>query len=298
MNLRHSLVLALALFVLGTTLRAQVTIEQMAADPKLWPREVKLTHAVLIQISDNGRPRGSVQGTVGMTLPVKKVEPGRLTVEVGAGLGAVAPGVTDILARVAGAAPAVSTAAPGAVAAGAAGRFENVRTGWKMVRGKWVVTSDYELAQNDNKDGVSNAYKSIPQSGKMEYRLKYKYNGGKSACVTIYIMCDDGEKTERGNAYLLVDALNEKGRAEFVFVKVTDDKTKEMKKLPSTPVSGQWIDFRATYDTATGVIEITRNGKVLGSWTDPEPLKTGKDFSIGTCMTRASFKEMEVRPLP
>ncbi len=223
---------------------------------------------------------------------MKKVEPGRLTVEVGTGLGAVAPGVTDILARVPGAAPAAG------VAGTPAGKFESLRTGWKMVRGKWVVTSDYEIAQNDNKDGVSNACKSIPQSGKMEYRLKYKYNGGKSACVTIYIMCDDGEKTERGNAYLLVDALNEKGRAEFVFVKVTDDKTKEMKKLPSTPVSGQWIDFRATYDSATGVIEITRNGKVLGSWTDPEPLKTGKDFSIGTCMTRASFKDIEVRPLP
>ena len=114
-------------------------------------------------------------------------------------------------------------------AAGGAGtpaaKFESVRTGWKMVRGKWVVTGETEIEQRDNKDGVSNAYKSIPQSGKTEYRAKYKYNGGKSACVTIYIMCDDGDKTERGNAYLLVDALNEKGRAEFVFVKVTDDKT-------------------------------------------------------------------------
>ena len=38
--------------------------------------------------------------------------------------------------------------------------------------------------------------------------------------------------------------------------------------------------------------------KVPGSWTDPEPLKTGRDFSIGTCMTKASFKDIAVRPLP
>ena len=290
MNFRHFFSLALGIVALGTTLRAQTTIEQMAADPKLWPREVKLTQTAPIQLWENGRPSGSAQGTVGMVLKVKKVEAGRITVETNSatGFGIVAPAATDILTRVPGAAPA----------AAAPGKFESVRTGVKMVRGKWVAVSETEIEQHDNKDTVSNAYKSIPQSGKMEYRAKYKYNGGKSACVTIYIMCDDGDKIERGNAYLLVDALNEKGRAEFVIVRVTDDKTKEVKKLESTPVNGQWIDFRATYDTATGTVEITRNGKVLGTWTDPEPLKTGKDFSIGTCMTRASFKDMEVRPLP
>ena len=291
MNLRHLVILTVGMFALGTTLRAQVTIGQMAADPKLWPAEVKIIQAAPIQLWENGRPSGSVQGTVGMTVRVKKIEPGRLTIESGSAVGSIAPAATDLLTRVPG---AVRTAAGETVP----GHFESMRTGVKMVRGKWVVVGETEIEQHDNKDGVSNAYKSIPQTGKMEYRAKYKYNGGKSACVTIYIMCDDGDKTERGNAYLLVDALNEKGHAEFVIVRVTDDKTKEVKKLESTPVNGQWIDFRATYDPATGIIEITRNGKVLGSWTDPEPLKTGKDFSIGTCMTHASFKEIEVHPLP
>jgi hypothetical protein len=185
----------------------------------------------------------------------------------------------------------VATPAPAA-------RFDSFRSGWKMVRGKWVVVSDTEIEQRDNKDGVSNAYKSIPQSGKMEYRLKQKYYGGKSACTTIYIMCDDGDKTERGNGYLIADSLNEKGHAEVVILKVTNDKTKEMKKLPSTAVNGQWMDLRITYDSTTGVIAITRNGTALGSWTDPEPIKEGRDFSLGTCMTKASFKEIEVRPLP
>ena len=290
MNFRHFLSLALALVTLGATLRAQTTIEQMAADPKLWPREVKLTQAVPIQLWENGRPSGTAPGTVGMVLRVRKVEAGRITVEGSSAtvVGVVAPTVTDILARVPGAAPAPA----------AAGKFESVRTGVKMVRGKWVVVSDTEIEQHDPKDGVSNAYKSIPQTGKMEYRAKYKYTGGRNSGITIYIMCDDADKTERGNAYLLVDGNDDKGHGQFIINRVTDDKTKDMKKFDCPPAGGQWIDFRATYDAETGTVEITRNGKVLGSWTDPSPLKDGKHFSIGTYMTHASFKDMEVHPLP
>ena len=289
MNFRRFLSPALALLTLSATLRAQTTIEQMAADPKLWPREVKLTQAVPIQLWENGRPSGTAPGTVGMVLKVRKVEAGRIIVEGSSAtvVGVVAPAATDILTRVPGAAPAT-----------AAGKFESVRTGVKMVRGKWVVVSDTEIEQHDPKDGVSNAYKSIAQSGKMEYRAKYKYTGGRNSGITIYIMCDDAGKTERGNAYLLVDGNDDKGHGQFIINRVTDDKTRDMKKFDCPPAGGQWIDFRATYDSATGTIEITRNGKVLGSWTDPEPLKTGRDFSIGTCMTRASFKDIEVRPLP
>ena len=288
MKLQHFSALALGVLFLGTTLRAEVTIEQMAADPKLWPAEVKIIQAAPIQLWENGRPSGSVQGTVGQVVRVKKVEPGRLTIESGTAIGSIAPAATDILTRGPGAAPA----------AAAAGKVESMRTGVKIVRGKWVVTGETEIEQHDAKDGVSNAYKSIPQTGKMEYRAKYKYTGGRNSGITIYIMCDDADKTERGNAYLLVDGNDDKAHGNFIINRVTNDKTKDMKKFDVPSAGGQWIDFRATYDTATGTVEITRNGKVLGTWTDPDPLKTGRDVSIGTYMTHASFKDLEVRPLP
>ncbi len=294
MNFHRFLLAPLAVFAMAATLRAQTTVEQMAADPKLWPREVKLTQAGPIQMWENGRPSGSTPGTVGMILKVKKVEAGRLTIETGSGtgFGMVASTATDILTRVPGAAPAVAAGGT------PAGKFESMRTGVKMVRGKWVVVSETELEQHDAKDGVSNAYKAIPQTGKMEYRAKYKYTGGRNSGITIYIMCDDADKTERGNAYLLVDGNDEKSHGQFIINRVTDDKTKDMRKFDCPPAGGQWIDFRATYDAGTGTVEITRNGKVLGSWTDPSPLKEGKHFSIGTYMTRANFKDMEVHPLP
>jgi hypothetical protein len=71
-----------------------------------------------------------------------------------------------------------------------------------------------------------------------------------------------------------------------------------MKVFPADAANGAWIDLRITYDAARGLMEITRNGKVLGSWTDADPIKSGKDFSLGTCLTKAGFKEVQVRPLP
>ncbi len=309
--LLHSLGYFIVLFA-PCAVHGQVTVEQIAANPKLWPREVKLTQAVPLQLYQNGKLTGSIRGNPGLALHLTKVEPTRVIVEIAGSVAAVTPTATDLLTRVEAPAnppsaaqspgtnaPATApTATPATTATPSPSHLDTFRTGWKMPRGKWAVVSDTEIEQHDNKDGVSNAYKSFPQSGKMEYRLKEKYFGGKSACTTIYIMCDDGEKTERGNGYLIADALNEKGHAEVTILKVTNDKTKEMKKLASTPVNGQWIDLFITYDSGTGILEITRNGKSLGSWTDPDPIKEGKDFSIGTCMTKAGFKEIQVSQAP
>ncbi len=311
--MKHCFVLLIGLgwLCLGALARAELTLEQIAANPKLWPKDVKITQATPIQLYQNGQPGGTMQANVGLTVRVARVEAGRVVILLGSSAGAVPAGATDVLARAAAlaasapAAPATlaptSTVEPPAAASAAnpkpAARFENFHSGWRMPKGKWVIKSDTEIEQHDNKDTVSNASNAIAQSGKMEYRLKELYYGGKSACTTIYIMCDDGDKLERGNGYLIADALNEKGHAEVSIAKVTDNKPKDVKKLASTPVNGQWIDLLITYDANTGVVEITRNGASLGSWTDPDPIKTGKDFSIGTCMTKASFKDIEVRQL-
>lgn len=289
MNLRHFFLPCLGGLFFSAALHAQVTIEKLAADPKLWPKEVKLTKAVPLQLFENGKQTGAIQATVGLAVRLKRVEATRLTIEIGSAAAVVPPDATDLLARVAAAPAPVVVAAP---------RVENFRTGWKMPRGKWTVVSDTEIAQLDVKDTVSNAYTAIPQSGKMEYRLKQRYFGGKSACTTIFIMSDAGGKLERGNGYLIADALNEKGKAEVSINKVINDGPRNVKTFPAEPANGVWIDLRITYDAATGVIEVTRNGKVLGSWTDPDPIKTGKDFSIGTCLTKAVFKDIQVRSLP
>lgn len=276
-----------ALFLAGP-LRAEVTMEQLAADERLWPKEVKLTQPLALQLHDQGRATGSIQASVGMMLRVRRVEAGRVIVEIGTAQAVVPPAATDILARAAAAVPAIAPAHG----------VQNFRSDWKLPKGAWTVVSDGEIEQRDPKFTVTNALKTIPQSGRMEYRLKQRYVAGKSACTMIYIMCSSGERIQRGDCYLIADAQDEKGRAEVSINKVTDDAPRRMKVFPADAANGAWIDLRITYDAARGLMEITRNGKVLGSWTDADPIKSGKDFSLGTCLTKAGFKEVQVRPLP
>ena len=288
MNFRATLFVVLHAHCLTVTLCAAVTIEQLAADEKLWPKEVKLTQTVPLQLYDKGRESGTIQGTVGMTLRVRRVEAGRVTVEIGAAVVVVSPAATDILARVATTVPAMATVHG----------VQSFRSDWKLSRGEWVVVNDGEIEQRDPKLTVSNASKAIPQSGRMEYRLKQRYVGGKSACTMIYLMCSSGERIQRGDCYLIADALDDKGRAEVSINKVVNDGPRRMKVFPTDAANGGWIDLRITYDATKGLIEITRNGKVLGSWTDADPIKSGTDFSLGTCLTKAGFKDLLVRPLP
>jgi len=288
MHARAAFTFLLGVLFFTATLRAAVTLEQVAADERMWPKEVKLTQAVTLQLYDNGKESGSVQANAGMTLQVRRVEVARVTVALGTALAVVPPGATDLLARAALAAP---TTVP-------AHGLQNFRADWKMPKGQWSVVSDGEIEQRDARDTVANAFKAIPQSGRMEYRLKLRYLAGKSACAMIYIMCSAGGKLERGNCYLIADAQNEKGQAEVSINRVINDGPRRMKAFPTDAANGQWIDLRILYDAGTGLMEISRNGRVLGTWSDPEPLKTGKDFSLGTCLTKGGFKEVLVRPLP
>ena len=179
---------------------------------------------------------------------------------------------------------------------GSTGSFDDVRTGWHFTSGRWQANGLTQLDQNDTKETCSDAYKTIAQSGKTEYRLKEMYFKGQSACTTIYIMSDDGSKRERGNCYLIADSFDNKGKSEISITKMVNDRGQGSKSFPVPGVSGQWIDLRITYDPATGELAIERDGRPIGSWVDPEPIKTGGDFSVGTCKSKASFKDIVVRP--
>ncbi len=181
---------------------------------------------------------------------------------------------------------------------GSSGAFDDVRAGWNVKRGRWKAAGITQLDQSDTKDNCSNAWKAIAQNGRTEYRLKEMFFKGENACTTTYIMSDDGAKLERGTAYLIADYLDNKGKAEVSVTKVVNDGMKDSKSWPVPGVSGQWIDLRIVYDPATGELAVERNGKPVGAWTDPDPIKAGKAFSIGTCMTKASFKDISVRSLP
>jgi hypothetical protein len=270
-------------------------------------------------VSASGQEIGSMQGPTGRTFNVAGIYPNGVLVQMGAGFAVVDAAGTDVLERaeaisehiassstsstpVAAAAtpvapPAADSASPSSQAAQAAtpaGKAIDFRQGWAMPRGRWKTVSDTEISQSDPRDYATNAYIPYPQKGKVEYRVTYKYRHGKDAAITTYIFCSDGAQGDRGTCYMITDS-----KSEMDIVRFDANKRHDLAKLQPIDLvaSDEWINAVIVYDANTGKFDITRDGKYVGTCTDPDPIKEGKDFSIGTCATPGSYKDIQIRSL-
>ena len=305
---------------------ADFSLSSIAADKRLWPSEVHLTQpAPLKLMGANGQEIGSTLGQAGLLLKVLRIEPTRLLVQFGTSSAVVDASVTDLLKQSEAMAQRIqSTSAPSQPApalsptpeissasaplepkggskvetGSKAGKIISFKTGWVMKQGDWRVASDTEIGQSDPKSACTNAYIPFPQSGKMEFRMQEKYRMLDRSCNTIYIFCSDGEQAERGTSYMIADFINKQGGAEVSVTRFTNNKRKVIQTFkPVDRVVNQWIDLVIVYDANIGRMNITRNGKLVGTCTDPDPIKEGKDFSIGTCRTPGEYKDIQIRSL-
>ena len=301
-------------------LGADLMLSSILGDRRLWPSQVQLTRPTTMKLlSASGQEIGSMQGPAGRTFNVVGIYPNGVLVQMGAGVAVVDAAGTDVLQRaeaisehiasssasvtpVAAAAvpvapPAAASASPpsqAALAATPAGKVIDFRQGWAMPRGRWKTVGDTEISQSDPRDYASNAYIPYPQKGKMEYRVTYNYRHGKDAAITTYIFCSDGAQGDRGTSYMITDS-----KSEMDIVRFDDNKRHDLAKLQPIDLvaNNEWIDAVIVYDANTGKFDITRNGKFVGTCTDPDPIKEGKDFSIGTCATPGSYKDIQIRSL-
>jgi nucleoredoxin len=113
----HHLFLPLLLLFLAAARAA--TIEQLAADPQLWPTEVTITAATKVTLIKNGQPGGMMLVGAGKKLTVTGVAPDGVTGKLGGSTVKVAVDKTDLLAAP-GAAVAPAADATGTPATAAA----------------------------------------------------------------------------------------------------------------------------------------------------------------------------------
>jgi nucleoredoxin len=136
-----------------------LTIETVAADRKIWPREVTVSVPHDVPVIVNGKVSGSMKATAGRTYPVKSVSATGVVIDaLGAPL-TFAPADTDVLARaeqlkarqaaIAAAAPPapVATATPAKPAATPPPAAENAIS--KALSGKLVALDGKKLSRFD-----------------------------------------------------------------------------------------------------------------------------------------------------
>lgn len=97
--------------LLPAVLSAATTLEQFAADPQLWPKEVTVTAATKATVIKNGQPGGMMLVGAGTKLTVTGVGSDGVTGKLGGATVKVAVDKTDLLAAAAPQTPAAAAAA-------------------------------------------------------------------------------------------------------------------------------------------------------------------------------------------
>lgn len=94
----------LAVFGFVMVLRAEesLTVDQVVADRKLWPREVAVSVPLQVPIIVNGKPSGSMQAPAGRVYPIKSLGPAGVVINAQGSALTVPVTDTDLLARAQG----------------------------------------------------------------------------------------------------------------------------------------------------------------------------------------------------
>jgi hypothetical protein len=97
----HPICLLMAMILLLASLKAQepLTIETLAANRALWPRDVRVNVAHEVPLFVNGRVSGSMQASPGRVYPVIGIGPGGVVVNAMGSSLTFPPADTDLLAR-------------------------------------------------------------------------------------------------------------------------------------------------------------------------------------------------------
>ncbi len=106
----------------------------------------------------------------------------------------------------------------------------------------------------------------------------------------MHILANEATSNNRGNSYLVFqdkEFIRLYRAAGGSLVKVNDY---------STPVvsAGDGFTYKVVFNTKTGLMEIFRDGKLVGTYTDSAPFQSGSYISLRTNGTAADFSGISV----
>lgn len=159
-----------------------------------------------------------------------------------------------------------------------ADNFDILQPSWTNIAGVWNVNSG-ELTQTDETQNNSNIYAALNQtlSNRYLYHFTAKADGaGTNRRFGFHFFSDDATLTNRGNSYFVWFRIDDQS---LQFYKVTNDVFTLVNTVSSVVTNtGQYYDFKITYDRILGKIVVWRDNIYLGSWTDTSPYSTNGNF--------------------
>jgi|LSQX01.1.fsa_nt_gb hypothetical protein len=164
---------------------------------------------------------------------------------------------------------------------------------FKSVVGTWSVEGDV-IKNTDLSSANTNAYASVAQSGEvLTYEWTVKFNSttfSLGPAAGMHILANEATSNNRGNSYLVFQ--------DKEFIRLYRASGGSLPKVNdyATPVVsvGDKLTYKVVFNTKTGLMQIYRDGELIGTYTDPAPFKSGSYISLRTNGTAAEFSNIKV----
>lgn len=168
---------------------------------------------------------------------------------------------------------------------------------WKPVKGKWDTKKGL-LTQNDASADNANIASYVIQNENSGYLYEWDArttgNSANKRCG-FHFFSDDPEKENRGNSYFIW--ARDTDKEDKIEIYKTDGSTGKFEMKNSAIVkfeSNKAYNIKVMYSPSDGKITVFLNNKLMNTWTDPAPLKSGKGISFRTGGSMAEFDNLKI----
>ena len=165
---------------------------------------------------------------------------------------------------------------------------------WTVRTGTWAPTAEGRLKQSNATLTNTNISTVLTQGSGQSYLYQFaaKLNStAGSRRFGLHLFSDNVAATERNNSYLVwFSADDQKVR----IIETTNNVLAERASAAATITAGPWIDYKASYNPATGVLNVYVNNSLKLTWTDSTPLTSGTGISLRTNEADVEWDDVKV----
>jgi hypothetical protein len=165
---------------------------------------------------------------------------------------------------------------------------------WTIQTGTWALTPEGHLKQSSTTLTNTNISTVLTQGSGQSYLYQFaaKLNSTTgSRRFGLHIFSDNVAATERNNSYLVWFSTDDQ---KVRIIETTANALAQRAESPLPITAGTWGDYKATYNSSTGVLNVYVNNVLKLTWTDSTPLTSGSGISLRTNEAEVEWDDVKV----
>ncbi len=171
-------------------------------------------------------------------------------------------------------------------------KAQTLRTSWTSASGNWSIDkATGALEQSDYLNSNTNLHHALEQDSLQNYLYHWKAKiggAGNDRRAGLHFFASSPDAENRGSSYFVFFRVDDN---EVHIYKVLNDEFTLVSNEPCVVNADVLYDYKVSYNPTNGTIAAYQNNELVSSWTDPNPLQSGKYLSLRTadCSTHYDF---------